>query len=506
MGGRDVGYMGAGLPGQRSLFDAADRAFVEDLWRLPAGELRPAIGDGAVSMFEELKAGTIKAVWIICTNPVATLPNRQNVIEGLKAADLVITQDAFLDTETNIYADIMLPGALWAEAEGVMINSERNMTLMQKAVAPSGEAMPDWEIIARIARAMGYGEAFAHASASEVFDEFKRAWNPQTGYDIRGASHRRLAETPLQWPVADASSNDRNPIRYLNNGFNQDIRVRDDGSRPALTFPTPTGKAAFLARPHMLPVEMPDAAFPLVLSSGRLQHQWHTLTKTGKIATLNKLNPEPFIEIHPADAAERGIATKDQVEIRSRRGRIYLPALVSDRVRRGMCFAPFHWNDVFGDDITLNAITNDAVDPISFQPEFKHCAIEVERNVESDARKSDHEREVVTTVPDFPSIELGWPRAALADGPCLFPPRWRRGRRASGVRRGGTALSPRLHGRAHRRDQAHRRHSRLAEDVTVHRREEALHRWSARGPLRARRDRPSGDCRGSCARSRCPTD
>ncbi len=413
MGGREVGYMGAGLPGQRSLFDAADRTFVEGLWGLPAGTLRPAIGDGAVSLFEELKAGDIKAVWIICTNPVASLPNRQTVIEGLKAADLVITQDAFLDTETNIYADIMLPGALWAEAEGVMINSERNMTLMQKAVAPPGEAMADWQIIARVAGVMGYGEAFDYASASEVFDEFKEAWNPRTGYDIRGASHERLAETPLQWPIAESDGAERNPIRYLNNGISQDIRLRGDGRRPALTFPTESGKATFFARPHLSPADMPDATFPLVLSSGRLQHQWHTLTKTGKIPTLNKLNPEPFLEIHPADAIERGIANKDRVEIRSRRGRIYLPAVVTDRVRQGSCFAPFHWNDVFGDEITLNSITNDAVDPISFQPEFKYCAIEVKR----DARKLDHELEVVTTVPDFP---LPRPTGAAQPSPTVL--------------------------------------------------------------------------------------
>ena len=412
MGGRDVGYMGAGLPGQRSLFDASDRSFVEDLWRLPAESLRPAIGDGAVSMFKELKAGRIKAVWIICTNPVATLPNRQNVIDGLKAADLVITQDAFLDNETNIYADIMLPGALWAEAEGVMVNSERNMTLMQKAVEPPGEAIPDWEIIARVARAMGYGASFDYASASEVFDELRRAWNPRTGYDIRGASHERLAETPLQWPVAKENGEDRNPIRYRNDGTSQEVRVRDDGSRPALTFPTPSGKATFLPRPHMSPDEMPDATFPLVLSSGRLQHQWHTLTKTGKIPALNKLNPQHFLEIHPVDAAQRVIADGDRVEVRSRRGRIYLPAIVTDRVRQGTCFAPFHWNDLFGDDIAVNAITNDAVDPISFQPEFKHCAVELERTAASDVRQSDHEIEVVTTVPDFSS-----PRPAGAAQP-----------------------------------------------------------------------------------------
>lgn len=134
MGGREMGYMGPGLPGQRSVLVDADRAFIEDLWQLPQNSLPRQVGGGTVAMFEQMAAGQIKACWIICTNPVASVPNRRTVIEALQAAELVITQDAFLDTETNRYADILLPGALWAEAEGVMINSERNLTLMQKAV------------------------------------------------------------------------------------------------------------------------------------------------------------------------------------------------------------------------------------------------------------------------------------------------------------------------------------------------------------------------------------
>ncbi len=124
---------------------------------------------------------------------------------------------------------------------------------------------------------------------------------------------------------------------------------------------------------------MPDEAFPFVLNTGRLQHQWHTLTKTGKVATLNKLNPGPFVEIHPDDAASLGIKHKDPVEVRSRRGRAVLPAVISDRVRAGNCFAPFHWNDVFGDNLAINAVTHDAVDPISLQPEFKFCAVALQR-------------------------------------------------------------------------------------------------------------------------------
>ncbi|AYF49118.1 reductase [Pseudomonas fluorescens] len=365
MGGREMGYMGPGLPGQRSVLVEADRAFIEDLWQLPAGSLPRQVGGGTVAMFEQMAAGQIKACWIICTNPVASAPNRRKVIEGLQAAELVITQDAFLDTETNRYADILLPGALWAEAEGVMINSERNLTLMQKAVDAPGEALPDWQIIARVACAMGFAEAFTYTCAADVFDEIKRAWNPKTGYDMRGASHARLRETPLQWPCASADGADRNPIRYRHGD--------------TLKFATETGKGQFLARPHMPPAEMPDAAFPFVLNTGRLQHQWHTLTKTGKVATLNKLNPGPFVELHPEDAAQLGIKDQDRVEIRSSRGHAVLPAVVTDRVRAGNCFAPFHWNDMFGEHLAINAVTNDAVDPISLQPEFKFCAVALTR-------------------------------------------------------------------------------------------------------------------------------
>jgi sulfite reductase (NADPH) flavoprotein alpha-component len=365
MGGREMGYMGPGLPGQRSVLVEADREFIAKLWQIPAGNLPRQAGGGTVAMFEQMAAGQIKACWIICTNPVASAPNRQTVIAGLQAAELVITQDAFLDTETNRYADILLPGALWAEAEGVMINSERNLTLMQKAVNAPGETLPDWQIIARVACEMGFADAFTYADASEVFEEIKHAWNPKTGYDIRGASYARLRDTPLQWPCASHEAADRNPIRYLNTG--------------TLKFATENGKGQFFPRPHMPPAEMPDDAFPFVLNTGRLQHQWHTLTKTGKVATLNKLNPGPFVEIHPDDAARLDVKAKDSVEIRSLRGRAVLPAVITDRVRPGNCFAPFHWNDVFGDDLAINAVTNDAVDPISLQPEFKCCAVALAR-------------------------------------------------------------------------------------------------------------------------------
>ncbi|KPM61652.1 bifunctional nitrate reductase/sulfite reductase flavoprotein subunit alpha [Pseudomonas monteilii] len=379
MGGREMGYMGPGLPGQRSALVEADRAFVEQQWHLAPGSLRCEGGEGTVALFEQMKAGEVKACWIICSNPVASVANRQQVIDGLHQAELVITQDAFLDTETNRYADILLPAALWAEGEGVMINSERNLTLMPRAVEPPGQSLPDWQIIARVACAMGYADAFDYADAEAVYEEIRRFHNPATGYDLRGIGYAELRGQPRQWPCAPGRDSDRSPLRYLNDGSSQVLLHDAQGQRPALAFPTASGKARFFARPWLPAPELPNDDYPMVLNTGRVQHQWHTLTKTGKVPALNKLEPGPFVEIHPEDAARLGVTEKDQVAIRSRRGQAVLPARISDRVMPGNCFAPFHWNDVAGEQLAINAVTCDAVDPLSLQPAFKHCAVALER-------------------------------------------------------------------------------------------------------------------------------
>lgn len=384
MGGREMGYMGPGLPGQRSVLAAEDRQFAEDVWGVPSGTLRTEVGTGTIDMFSRMADGQIKACWVICTNPVASVANRKTVLAGLERAELVMAQDAFVETETNEYADVLLPAALWTEAEGVLVNSERTMTLFQPATKAPGDALPDWQIIARVACAMGFAEAFSYDSAEQVFEEIKRFSNRKTGYDLRGVSYERLRQGPLQWPCPPSGSEDRNPIRYLNDGVSQQQTIREDGTVPRIAFPTPTGRAAFFPRPHLPPEEMPDDDYPFLLNTGRLPHQWHTMTKTGKVAKLNKLNPGPFVEIHPDDAARLQVGDGDPIEIASRRGRAVLPALVSDRVRAGACFAPFHWNDAFGEYLSINAVTNDAVDPISNQPEFKACAVTLTKVAASD--------------------------------------------------------------------------------------------------------------------------
>lgn len=380
MGGREMGYMGPGLPGQRSVLVPEERAFVEELWGVEPGTIRPdGFGRGTVEMFQRMADGEIRACWIICTNPVASVAGRDTVIRGLEAAELVITQDVFTETETNAYADVVLPGAMWAESEGVLVNSERNLTLAQPAVDPLGEAWPDWRVIAAVACEMGYADGFSYDSAEQIFEEIRRASNPVTGYDLRGVSYDRLRDHSIQWPAASPDGPARNPIRYRNDGVSQPLHIREDGTRPTLVFPTPTGRAVFHARPHLPAAELPDDTYPFVLNTGRVPHQWHTLTKTGRVAKLNKLNPGPFVEIHPEDAQALDVRDGDSVRIASRRGHAVLPAVVTDRVREGSCFAPFHWNDLFGEHLSVNAVTNDAVDPISFQPEFKVCAVSLTR-------------------------------------------------------------------------------------------------------------------------------
>jgi sulfite reductase (NADPH) flavoprotein alpha-component len=366
MGGREVGYLSHGLPGQRTVLSEKDRGFVEQLWGIAPGTIRAQPGAEAVSMFQKLESGEIKAVWIMGTNPVASMPKRSRVIHALERAECVIVHDAYHPTETTRFADILLPGAMWAEAEGTMINSERNVTLMQKAVEPPGDARPDWEIVARVASAMGFESAFSYSSAGEVFDEIRRSANPRTGYDLRGMNYERLKSESVQWPCAEEGQKGK-PIRYLS----------AEGSTSNLTFATETGKGRFFARPYLPPAELPDQEFPFVLTTGRLAHQWHTMTKTGKVPALNRLNPKPFIEIHPEDAASLSVIEGDLVAVVSRRGRAVYPARVTDRIRQGCCFASFHWNDLFGPELAINAATSEAVDPISKQPEFKFCAVQL---------------------------------------------------------------------------------------------------------------------------------
>ncbi len=217
-----MGYMGPGLPGQRSVLSAADRAFVEDQWGIPRGSLRTEVGAGAIDMFSRMAAGQIKACWIICTNPVATVANRKTVIAGLETAELVITQDAFLDTETNDYADMVLPAALWTESDGVMVNSERNLTLFQQAVDPPGQALPGLADHRPDRLRDGvFGCVQLRLRRGGVRRDQAVLRTPRPATTCAASATTGCARRRCSGPARPTAASDRNPIRYLNDGVSQ---------------------------------------------------------------------------------------------------------------------------------------------------------------------------------------------------------------------------------------------------------------------------------------------
>ena len=368
MGGREVGGLAHLLPGYRKVGSAADRADVEGLWDVGPGTISPRPGLVATDLFDALAEGRVKAVWICATNPVVSLPDSARAREALRRAELVVCQDAYHPTETTALADVVLPAAAWPEKAGTMTNSERRVSLVRRAVDPPGEALADWEIFARLARAMGFGEAFGWDDESQVYDEFATCTAGRL-CDVTGVSHARLRrEGSLQWPcpAPDGALGDHPGTP----------RLYTDGR-----FPTADGRARIGPTPHVDPAEAPDDEFPVVLTTGRVAHQWHTMTRTAKSRRLLDAEPEPFVEIGRADAGRAGIADGEFARVVSRRGVVRLKARVVDSLPEGVAFAPFHWGALHAPPGagTLNDATIPATDPTSRQPELKACAARIER-------------------------------------------------------------------------------------------------------------------------------
>jgi ferredoxin-nitrate reductase len=357
MGGRETGGLSHLLPGYRSVSDATARAAVEQHWGVAPGTIASRPGRAGLEIFEGLAEGEVRAVWIIATNPAASLPDLDLVEKALRQAELVIVQDAYHPTETTRFADVLLPAAQWPEKSGVMTSSERRLTLLPKLVEPPGEALPDAVIIARLAAELGHKTAFDHAGPDVIFDEFV-ALTAGRPCDYSGVSHARLAaDGPLQWPVPATT-----------HGGTE--RLYGDGR-----FPTPDGRARFVAVEHAEPLEPTDARFPLVLTTGRVRDHWHTLTRTGNAAALMRRTPEPILEVNTRDAREIGLQDGEFVEVTSRRGKAVAQCRVSDTIRAGTCFLPFHWGRRLGFYKSANNLTLSGRDPLSRQPELKACAV-----------------------------------------------------------------------------------------------------------------------------------
>jgi ferredoxin-nitrate reductase len=367
MGGREVGGLANLLPAHRDLSNPEHRRQVEEYWG--SGPISAQPGLTATEMFAALAEGRLKAIWIMGTNPLVSLPDTRQAEAALKKAKFVVVQEVSNKPETLAYADLILPAATWAEKEGTMTNSERRISLLDKVLDAPGEALPDATILCRLAQKMGF-PGFDYSGPAAIFREHALL-TAGTSIDITGLDYeilRRLRS--VQWPYPASSHND--PAGRRETGTPRLFIDRK--------FHTPSGRAVFHAEDDELRSELPDPDYPFILTTGRIRDQWHTMTRTGKVNKLKQHIPRACLEIHPADARALGLTADDIVVVRSRRGEVRVPAKLTDSIKKGTVFLPMHWGKILGNDLNrVNNVTNNLVDPVSKEPDFKFCAVEVLR-------------------------------------------------------------------------------------------------------------------------------
>lgn len=358
MGGRETGGLANLLPAHRDLSNPDHRRAVQEYWG--SGPIDGKPGLTATEMFEAMAEGRLKAIWIMGTNPLVSLPDTRMAEAALKMAKFVVVQEVSTRPETLAYADLILPAAAWTEKQGTMTNSERRISLLDKIVDPPGEALPDAVILSRLAQKMGF-PGFDYTSPADIFREHALL-TAGTSIDISGLDYDILkTRRSVQWPYPPGTNDDGTPRLFT------DWR-----------FATPSEKAIFHAPPDELRSELPDGDYPLILTTGRIRDQWHTMTKTGKVGRLRQHIPQSTLQMHPEDALKQGITEGDIVVAESRRGEVRVPVQLSLNIKKGTVFLPMHWGKVSGSDLNrANNLTNNLVDKISKEPDFKFCAVRV---------------------------------------------------------------------------------------------------------------------------------
>lgn len=375
MGGREVSGLANMLASHLDLDNPQHQQLVQDFWQSPVIARQPGLK--AVDLFQAVESGKIKAIWIMATNPIVSLPDADQVKRALEKCEFVVVSDICLDTDTTQYADVLLPALGWGEKDGTVTNSERRIS-RQKAFLPApGEAKADWWTISRVAKALGF-RGFDFKNSHDIFLEHARLSAYQNGslsqradtpnfryFNLQGLTQLCFVEyqhlTPIQWPVWD-----KQEVHQIGQLFSQGQFSHVDG------------KARLVPTIAADPVHAISAEYPLILNTGRIRDQWHTMSRTGLSASLSQHRAEPYCELHPHDALKYGLKDAELVEVKSAWGSCVLRVQFSQNMRRGQIFAPIHWNDQFASDARIGKVVNPVVDPISGEPEFKHTPVMIQ--------------------------------------------------------------------------------------------------------------------------------
>ena len=367
MGGREVGGLSNQLAAHMDLENPAHRDTVQRFWNAPTIAQKPGLK--AVDLFQAIDRGEIKAVWIMATNPAVSLPDTNRVKAALKKCELVVVSDCMCKTDTTLLANVLLPAKTWGEKDGTVTNSERRISRQRAFMDAPGEAQADWWIICELAKRMGFDDAFQYEAVADIFREHAalsgyenngvRDFDIHALQDLDNREYQQLV--PVQWPIGHKNTSGTE-------------RMFADGR-----FFWPNGKARLVAVTPRAPGQAPDKAFPLILNTGRVRDQWHTMTRTGKSARLSAHITEPYLEIHPQDAAERAIADHSLVKISSRHGEAVARITLATEQQIGSVFMPMHWNEQYASSGGVGAVVNPFIDPLSGQPESKHTPVRIDR-------------------------------------------------------------------------------------------------------------------------------
>ncbi|HWH75244.1 MAG TPA: nitrate reductase [Methylibium sp.] len=382
----------SGLPGYRLLEKEKDRQQIADFWGIDAGFFPPKRGLSQTDIFPAIETGEIKGLWLVATNPMTSMPNQPRIRKAMENLEFLVVQDVYEDVETNQYAHVYLPAAVWAEKEGCHTNTERRVNLTRNALKPFADSKPDFWIFKEMAKRFTDRNAIHYPETPEgAFEEMKQlSVGAGRTLDISGMSYERIeAARGIQWPYSAAQAAADEARLGAPGAFDMQKRVDLKGD-PRLyadgRFQTDSGRANLIPVRFVNNNEVPDAEYPFWFNSGRVVEHFHTRTRTGKIGNCNKFSPTPYMEMNPDAAEELGVEHQSYVRVVSRRGDAIVMVQLTHRVPRNMVFVPFHYHDC------VNRISLGLLDPYSRQPAFKQCAARIEKVDQREAARLNMER------------------------------------------------------------------------------------------------------------------